>query len=153
MLRLARNDEWGKFSTSSNDNMKILGIVKKNLGRGKLLGFPTANIDLPKNLEIEEGLYLGRVEVNPSTSSGQKLASLIFVGANETFGESEKKVESYILDFVGDLAGQEIEIELTKKIREVIKFNTAQELIEQMKKDEEEAREFFKNHNTNYTNT
>jgi riboflavin kinase/FMN adenylyltransferase len=123
--------------------MKISGIVKKGAGRGKRLGFPTANIDLPKDLEIEDGLYLGRVEVNPSTSLGQKLASLIFVGANETFGESEKQGEVYILDFEGDLYGQKIFVEIIKKIRDVIKFSSVEDLISQMKKDEIIAKEFF----------
>lgn len=129
--------------------MKLSGIVKKNLGRGKLLGFPTANIDLPKNLEIEDGLYVGRVTFAnaphlTSPQRGEEYDALVFVGANETFGESEKKVEVYILDFNQDIYGVEIAIELIKKTRKVIKFNSEQELIEQMKKDEEEAREYFK---------
>lgn len=127
--------------------LRIKGIVKKNFGRGKSLGFPTANIDL--TIDVESGLYLGWVEINPSTSSRQKLASLIFVGANETFGETEKKVEVYILDFKEDLYGQEISVEIIKKMRDVIKFNSPEELIEQMKKDEKSAREYFKSIDAN----
>ena len=121
--------------------MKLSGIVKKSFGRGKSLGFPTANFDLTE--DIKSGLYLGWVEVNPSASSGQKLSSLVFVGANETFGETEKKAEVYILDFEKDLYGQEISVEIIKKIRDVIKFNSPKDLIEQMRKDEVEARRFF----------
>ena len=128
--------------------MKISVIVKKNFGRGKSLGFPTANFDLTE--DVESGLYLGWVEIYPSTHppfggfrSGQKLAGLIFVGANETFGETEKKVEVYILDFEEDLYGCEISVEIIKKTRDVIKFNSPDDLIAQMEKDEEEARRFF----------
>jgi riboflavin kinase/FMN adenylyltransferase len=128
--------------------MKISGVVKKGAGRGKLLGFPTANIDLPKNLEIEDGLYVGFVQSgNPPHptlfSPGEGRQALIFVGANETFRESDKKAEVYILDFNQDIYGVEIEVELLKKIRGVIKFDSEEKLIEQMKDDEKQARKYF----------
>lgn len=117
--------------------MKFFGVVKKSLGRGKKLGFPTANLDAPKN--IENGLYVGWTKVKD-----KNWPSLIFVGANETFNETEKKAESYLLDFEGELNGQKLEIELLKRIRGVIKFKTPEELVVQMKEDELIAREFFK---------
>ncbi len=116
--------------------MKITGMVKKHLGRGKELGFPTANLDAPKDLE--DGLYLAWTLVG-----SDKLPSLLFIGANETFGEREKVAEVYILDFSGDLYGKQIETETIKKIRDVIKFDTKELLIEQMQKDEAIARAFF----------
>jgi len=116
--------------------MKFSGIVKKNLGRGKKLGFPTANIEAPKDLV--DGLYVGFVEGKPA---------LIFVGANETFEEADRQAEVYLLDFMGDLYDKKIHVETIKKTREVIKFNSAEELIEQMKQDEQVAREFFANYN------
>ena len=112
--------------------MKFSGIVKKHLGRGTILGFPTANIEPPK--ELADGLYVGWTDGQPS---------LIFIGVNETFGEIERWAEVYLLNFTGDLYGQEIQVETLKKLREVIKFDSAEELVGQMKKDEEAAREFF----------
>lgn len=117
--------------------MKFSGVVKKHLGRGKELGFPTANIDAPKDLE--NGLYFAWTLVG-----SDKLPSLLFVGANETFGEQEKVAEVYILDFNGDLYDQQIEVETIKKMREVLKFDSKELLIEQMHKDVAEARELFK---------
>ena len=134
--------------------MKLRGKVVKGAGRGKALGFPTANLDAVS--DIEEGIYAGYSVLHPSTrssglrvassgaematSSGQKFASLVFVGAAETFGESEKKVEVYILDFSGDLYGRELEVEIVKKLRDNQKFDSAEALTSQMRRDELEAR-------------
>jgi riboflavin kinase/FMN adenylyltransferase len=112
--------------------MKFKGIVKRYSGRGRQLGFPTANIQAPKDLS--DGLYVGLANDKPS---------LIFIGANQTFGETDRRAEIYILDFNDDLYDKLIEIETLKKLRDVIKFETKEELITQMKKDEEDARLYF----------
>ncbi len=118
--------------------MKFSGIVKKHLGRGKRLGFPTANIEAPQ--ELEDGLYIGLANKKPA---------LIFIGANETFEEKDRKAEIYLLDFDRDLYEQEIVVETIKKLRKVIKFDSEQALIKQMKEDELVARDFFKAYNKN----
>ncbi|MBI4050459.1 MAG: riboflavin kinase [Candidatus Doudnabacteria bacterium] len=114
--------------------MKISGIVKKHLGRGRKLGFPTANLDI--EVELEEGIYVGTV-------GPMELHALIFIGAAETFGEREKQVEVHILDFDEDIYGRKIEVQILEKLRENVKFNNEHELIEQMKKDKEKAKKFF----------
>ncbi len=118
--------------------MRFKALVKKDQGRGKRLGFPTANFDLGE--EVEDGIYVGKAN---------NLPALIFIGANLTFGEIFKHGEAYILDYNADLYGQEIEIEILKKTRDNKKFDSQAELIEQMKKDEKVAREFFKDYNLN----
>ena len=112
--------------------MKFSGIVKKDQGRGKQLGFPTANLDLPQ--DVADGIYVGLANNHQA---------LIFIGANITFGESARHAEAYLLDFSGELYGQQIEVELLKKLRENKKFDSQEALIEQMKIDERIAREFF----------
>ncbi|MBI4049912.1 MAG: riboflavin kinase [Candidatus Doudnabacteria bacterium] len=109
------------------------GLVEKSLGRGRKLGFPTANIALGDAV-VEDGIYIG---------FANKMPALIFVGAAETFGERERRIEAHLLDFDGDLYGQEIEVELKQKIRESRKFETQEELVAQMKKDEQVARKYF----------
>jgi riboflavin kinase / FMN adenylyltransferase len=124
--------------------MTFSGIVKKHLGRGSRLSFPTANLDVIQG--VAEGVYLALTEVD-----GKSLPSLVFSGVPKTFGEDQDKLfEVYIFDFDRDLYGQEITVELVKRIRGVIKFNSAQELIEQMKEDERIAREFFKGYNNKH---
>lgn len=121
---------------------KFSGKVKKHLGRGKQLGFPTANLDIVA--DIEEGIYLGVIYLNTV-----KYESIIFIGSAVTFGEKEKTFEVYVLDFNQDLYGKEIEVNLINKIRENKMFETKEELIAQMQKDEEVAREFFRDYNIN----
>lgn len=122
-------------------NSKITGIVQKHLGRGKKLGFPTANLQLSDS-HIEDGIY-----ASLTYYSGKEYQSLAFVGVAETFGETERRLEVYLFDFSGDLYGQEITVKLVSKIRENRKFDSADELIKEIKNDEIEAREFFNNYN------
>lgn len=74
-----------------------------------------------------------------------ELPALVFIGAAETFGEKDRKAEIYILDFDEDIYGQEVEVEIIKKIRENQKFDSKEALVEQMKEDERLAREYFAN--------
>lgn len=119
-------------------SIKLSGIVKKHLGRGKTLGYPTANLDIDA-AGLDAGVYLAY-----SVIDQQKWWSLVFIGAAETFGDTEKFVEAYLLDFSGDLYGKTLELELLQKLRENQKFASANDLIAQMKTDERLAREFFK---------
>ena len=112
--------------------MKFKGTVKKHLGRGTTLGFPTANIDPPD--ELDDGVYVGTALGKPA---------LIFIGSNPTFNESFRRAEVYIMDYQGDLYDQEIEVETLDRIRDVLKFNSSEDLIEQMKKDEQIGRAYF----------
>ena len=115
---------------------KFWGKVRKHNQRGKKLGFPTANINLTKN--IPEGIYISRIKLNGSWHQ-----ALTFVGSAKTFHEKKILAETYILDFDRDIYGQWISINLLKKIRGNQKFESADKLIKQMKKDEQAARKYF----------
>lgn len=114
----------------------IEGKVKKGRNRGKALGFPTANIDLEK--EVPDGIYLSKTRLE-----GKTYPSLTFIGGAKTFGEGLSQAESYILDFKEDLYGKVITIKLLEKIRDNQKFNSREELIEQIKNDEKVAKKYF----------
>jgi riboflavin kinase/FMN adenylyltransferase len=120
--------------------MIISGIVNKNAGRGRKLGYPTANLEIAP--EIPDGLFLGITKVD-----GRNYPSLVFVGAAETFGEKKRQAESYLLNFSGDLYDKNISVETIKKLRDNKKFATQEELVSQMRQDEQVAREFFRNYN------
>lgn len=114
--------------------MKIRGVVQRHLGRGRKLGFPTANIEIGKG--VQDGIYVANV-------GPMELPALVFIGAAKTFGEKKRWAEIYILDFDKDIYGQEIEVELMKKIRENMKFESEEELIKQMADDVKEAKGYF----------
>lgn len=115
---------------------KFSGVVKSHAKRGKKLGFPTANLDVL--LGIADGIYAGFCHYD-----GVANPSLIFIGAPITFDDPRRRAEVYLLDFDEDLYGEEVEVELIKKMRDNIKFSSEAELTAQMQEDEKQAREFF----------
>jgi len=115
---------------------RFWGKVRKHNQRGKTLGFPTANINLKK--KIPEGIYLSQTKIRKVL-----YPSLTFIGQAKTFSETKFLAETYILDFNNNIYHKWISVKLLKKIRNNQKFNSAKELIKQMKKDEEEARRYF----------
>ncbi len=132
---------------------KFWGKVRKHNQRGKKLGFPTANINLTKN--IPEGIYVSRAKIGNSVHP-----ALTFIGQAKTFGEISFHAETYILDFeqniykrslkselTNSLYGTWISIKLLKKIRDNEKFNSSEELIKQMKKDKAVAEKYFRAQN------
>lgn len=114
---------------------KIWGKVRIHNQRGKTLGFPTANINL--HLDIPEGIYISKTRVN-----GKEYKSITFIGEAKTFNEKRFHAETYILDFNKNIYGKWISVRLLKKIRGNKKFNSAKELIDQMKKDEVLTRQY-----------
>ncbi len=101
--------------------------------RGRLLGFPTANIPLHK--KIPEGIYASLIVID-----GMIFKSATFIGSAETFNENDYKAESYIFDFNKDIYGKWVKITLIRKIRNNEKFKTENELVIQMKRDIKDAK-------------
>lgn len=116
--------------------MKFWGKVRRHNQRGKKLGFPTANINLTK--KIPEGIYISKTKLE-----NKPYPSLTFIGTAKTFGEIRFHAETYILDFNQDIFDKWISVKLIKKIRDNKRFDSAEALIKQMKKDEQEARKYF----------
>lgn len=115
------------------------GVVRKYSGNGRTLGYPTANIKAPR--EVPDALYLGY-----TTAQGERLPSIIYVGAPETFHETIRRAESHILDFPDkDLYEEYITLEIVHKLRDNMKFPSGAALKTQMQQDEKDAREYFAN--------
>ena len=112
------------------------GIVQKHLRRGTELGYPTANIEVKP--ETPEGIFVGFIQMDEV-----QYPSLIFIGKALTFDEYDKKAEIFILDFTADIYGKNLSVEVYKKLRDNQKFNTSEALVQQIKKDELQARDFF----------
>ncbi len=112
------------------------GKVFRHLGRGKDLGYPTANIHIDP--DTPEGIYVGYARI-----TDKSYPALVFVGRPLTFGETDKKAEVYILDFDQDIYEMNVEVSAIKKLRENLKFDSQEALIAQMQQDEENARKYF----------
>ncbi len=118
-------------STFLNRNYSIIGTVVKGKELGRKIGFPTINI-IPKSgiLIPANGVYASNVVLN-----GKKYNSITNVGTNPTVGDIGIRIETHIIDYSGSLYGEEVEVFFLKKIRDERKFNSLEELIEQIKKD------------------
>ena len=112
------------------------GIVIHGKKRGKGLGFPTANFKI--DLSTPPGTYL-----STTTVLEKVYPSITFIGTVDTFDETDFIGESYILDFDQDIYGEKIIVKIIKKLRDNQKFESVEKLIRQMKKDEEEAKDYF----------
>ena len=113
-------------------NFYVQGRVIKGQGRGKKIGFPTANIIFPNDrITPKRGVYKSSVTYNNMSYN-----SITNIGVNPTFGDGALvNFETHILDFDNDIYGEEIRVELSNFIRNEKKFSNVNELIKQIKKD------------------
>lgn len=110
---------------------RLTGVVERGDGRGRELGVPTANIELPE-LKVTPalGVYAGYVRWKD-----HRYRAAINIGVRPTFGDGRPLVEAHLLDFEGDLYGERIAVELAGYLRPEIKFDSVDELITRMQTD------------------
>lgn len=107
------------------------GTVVGGAGRGRSLGFPTANLRTwPRLLLPGRGIYAGRAAVD-----GRTRVAAISVGTNPTFGVEPLHVEAHLLDFDEDIVGRPISIEFWAYLRDEERFETPDELSEAIARD------------------
>ena len=115
----------------------LAGPVVTGDRRGRTLGFPTANVDVGKIMaHPADGIYATWTLID-----GVRWPSATSIGVRPTFGLSERLVEVYILDFDGDLYGQELEVEFVDKLRDQETFSSLDALVEQINRDVANTRE------------
>ena len=119
----------------------LTGKVIGGLGRGKSLGFPTANI-LIDNYKIKPG---NGVYYITSLLEGQNTNGMMNVGVNPTFKDKGHSIEIHFFDFNLNLYDKEISIRVIKKIREEKKFDSADELTTQLQMDKKKCFELITN--------
>lgn len=113
------------------------GTVIRGEARGKILGYPTANI-LTENEITPSGIFISSIALGASL-----LPSLTNIGHRPTFGPGERIIETYILNFNKNLYGKKITICFHKKLRKEKKFRDMEALTLQIRKDLREASRFF----------
>lgn len=129
----------GKIEKANKDlghPFKMQGKVIKGAQRGRLLNFPTANLKPSfKYVTAKSGVYFTRVNIDRDF-----YYSLTDIGTNPTFENKKMKIETYIMDFSKDIYGKNISIEFLEYLRPDYKFNSPEELINQMEKDKKTGR-------------
>lgn len=120
------------------------GIVLRGDRRGTELGFPTANLKLDRSIaHPPRGVYAGRAVVE----AGITYTAAINVGVNPQFGGDPAttpwRVEAYLLDFDGDLYDQRLRVELHERLRDELRFESVDALVEQMARDVDHTRDLM----------
>jgi riboflavin kinase/FMN adenylyltransferase len=115
------------------------GRVVSGDRRGRVLGFPTANLEL----KLEQALPSDGVYATIAHVGHELVPSVTNIGVRPTFGGGKRLVETCLIDYEGQLLGQKLTIDLVDKMRDEKRFDTAGELKSQIGKDVEQARQIL----------
>jgi riboflavin kinase/FMN adenylyltransferase len=130
--RLLAAGEVGEAAQLLGRPAELSGTVVFGERRGETLGFPTANLAVPPDVLVpKDGIYAG-------WGLGHRVA--LSIGPNLHYGGTERKVEGYLLDFEGDLYGEELLIEVWEYLRDEAAFGSEAELIAAIADDVERTR-------------
>jgi riboflavin kinase / FMN adenylyltransferase len=117
----------------------VSGRVVTGAGRGRKLGFPTANILSQTEVVPSNGIYATLIEFK-----NRRWLSVSSIGVNPTFGDGPRTLESFIFDLDTNIYGASVKLFFVKRIRDEQKFATVEELIAQMHGDVDQAKAIFK---------
>jgi len=116
---------------------RLEGIVVRGDGRGKELGFPTANLSMTRFAAVPaDGVYACWFV----HSSGRRLPAAVSVGTNPTFSGRERRVEAFVLDVDEDFYGQRVALDFVTRVRGQLKFDSSDALVVEMHRDVEKVR-------------
>ena len=118
-------------------NYSISGTVVKGLQNGRKMGYPTANIQLHDEFKLVPKTGIYAVLVHDKERSYQGMLS---IGFNPTFNGKTQTIEVHILDFDKDIYGETLSVEFIEYLRGEQKFNSADELVAEIKRDEAKTR-------------
>lgn len=122
---------------------RVRGTVVRGEGRGRTIGFPTANLGGIDTLIPGNGVYATLAYID---GSAEPLPSATHIGPNATFGAEVRTVEAHLLDFEADLYGRRIELDLLARLRPSLAFDGLEPLLDQMRLDVSHARDVIANH-------
>jgi riboflavin kinase/FMN adenylyltransferase len=137
-LKLAQGDVAGA-AVELGRRWRVRGRVIGGAKRGTGMGYPTANVPMPKGTALGHGIYAVRAHVGGAVHD-----AAAYLGTRPTFDDGMPVLEVFLLDFDGDLYGQEMEVEFIAFIREDRKFDSAEALVAQMDADVAKARDVLK---------
>ncbi len=122
----------------------LRGHIVRGEGRGRDLGFPTANLQVHEENKIipRDGVYVVRVLLDNFTVKG----GICNIGSRPTFGSEQKTVEIHILDFSGQLYDVDIQIDFYHRLRNEFSFPSSEALIRQIRRDQKKAEKLLEEH-------
>jgi riboflavin kinase/FMN adenylyltransferase len=125
---------------------ELCGTVVRGEGRGRTLGYPTANLEPDLQPLLPPGVYAVLVYRDDVGEEIPLAGGMLFRGPRRTFGEPKdaRSVEVHLFDFEGDLYGAHLRLEVFTKIREGKKFDSPEGLIRQLGLDRAACEDFFR---------
>lgn len=118
---------------------KLTSTIVKGKEVGKVLGFPTANLEIFENMtRLKPGVYITISEID-----GVEYKSATNVGFNPTFDQDVFNIETFILDFDADIYGKYLTVKFIKRLRDELKFDSLDNLMKQIADDVEKTKEYF----------
>lgn len=124
---------------------QLSGKVIKGDQIGRTLGFPTANLFIEEAYKLipSDGIYAVRLDIMNGNEPAEQVAGMAYIGDRPTINGMSRNIEVNIFDFNKDIYGRMIRIQFLKYLRGDQKFNSLDELKEQLKRDEKAARTFL----------
>ena len=116
---------------------QISGRVISGENRGKSLGFPTSNLEVPEEMvNIKPGVYACRADVQ-----GKSWKAVTNIGFRPTFGDEieSPRIEAHLLDFSGDIYGEQVSLDFIDRLRDEMKFDQVSALTAQIQSDIDQA--------------
>ncbi len=115
---------------------RIIGKVVKGKGRGKMLGFPTANIEPDNEIVPKNGVYMAFADLG-----NRLMKAVVNIGTKPTFGSEEVTVEAHIIGLDENLYGKKVALYFVDRLRDEKKFGSVDKLVDAIIRDVELARE------------
>lgn len=124
----------------------LTGRVVHGNERGRQLGYPTANIVLDESYKLvpAPGVYVATAQVFDVPSASSQIHAMLYLGTRPTFGESPSIIELFLIDWSGDLYDSRLRVFIHRRVRGDMRFESASALVEQIRRDEEVTRAWFR---------
>jgi FAD synthase len=122
--------------------LEVLGVVEHGDERGRLLGFPTANVAVPEH-GLRDGVWAGTVQVGPAQGGPVHVAA-VSIGHRPTYygKDGERLLEAHLLDFEGDLYDRTVLVRLHVRLRPQRAYSGSAALVDQLRLDVAATREW-----------
>ena len=126
---------------------RLTGDIVKGQGLGRKLKFPTVNLDVAEDYKLipMKGVYAVRTAIE-----GKMVSGMMNIGFRPTVGGSGRTIEVHLLDFEGDLYGARLQIDVLARLRDEIRFESVEELSEQLRKYEAVTRSILSKTNSKF---
>lgn len=140
---LAEEGEIERANELLGHRYTLSGTVERGAGRGRKLGYPTANIavDDPRKLVPQIGVYATRVRIEDQP---EVFGGMMNIGRRPTFDGMDVTVEVHLLDFEDDLYGCTIHVEFLRRLRDEQKFDSPEALVMQLSKDQKHCKKVLR---------